>query len=66
MSIEKEIEAVKFILACFFDEPDNLVERNNLIRGKVGENELIKTYADFSKVELKEQLIALQKQLNGE
>jgi hypothetical protein len=37
-----EIEAAKLILACFLDEPENEVQRNNLIRGKVAENEKVK------------------------
>ena len=59
MSVEKEIEALKFLLACFFDKPENEVERYKLIRGKVLENEYVRTYARFSETELKEQLRVL-------
>ena len=43
-----EIEVAKLILACFLDEPENEVQRNNLIRGKVAENEKVKKFARFS------------------
>ena len=65
-AVEKDIDAVKLILACFFDEPENNVERNKLIRRKVAENENVKTYARFSEAELKEQLRFLQVQVSGE
>jgi hypothetical protein len=67
MSIEKEIEAVKFLLGTFFGGPlEN--ERTGLITNhfEATKNEYLKTYAEFSNEELKEQLIALQKQLGGE
>eukprot|EP01036_Dinobryon_divergens_P038343 gene38343-50330_t len=64
-AVEKDIDAVKLILACFFDEPENNVERNKLIRRKVAENENVKTYARFSEAELKEQLRFLQVQVSG-
>jgi len=56
MSVEKEIEALKFLLAY---KPENEVERYKLIRGKVLENEYVRTYARFSETELKEQLRVL-------
>ena len=65
MSIEKEIVAVKSLLASFFGNP-NEADREIRIREEAVTNEYIKTYAEFSKAELKEQLQALQKQLNGE
>ena len=66
MSLAIEIEALKIILNCFFDEPENVVERNKLIRRTVAENEHVKTYARFSEEELKRQLEILQSQLYGE
>ena len=63
--VNKEIDAVKLILACFFDEPKNVVERNKLIIGKVVKNEHVKIYAGFSEEELKEQLRFLQAQVSG-
>ena len=63
MSVQEEITAVKFILACFYDQPDNEVQRNELIKTKVEENTWVKTYANFSVPELKEQLRGLQSQL---
>jgi uncharacterized protein (DUF608 family) len=60
-----EIEAVKFLLASFFDNPIE-AERQLSIVEKAETNAHVKTYADFSKQELKEQLSALQKQFNGE
>ena len=65
MSLAKEIEALKIILNCFFDEPENVVERNKLIKRRVAENEHVKTYARFSEEELKRQLEILQSQLYG-
>eukprot|EP01036_Dinobryon_divergens_P032238 gene32238-41783_t len=62
--VNKEIDAVKLILACFFDEPKNVVERNKLIIGKVVKNEHVKIYAGFSEEELKEQLRFLQAQVS--
>ena len=65
--IEKDINALKLILACFYDEPDNIIERKKLIRRKVEENEHVKTYASFSEAELREQLLCyLQGQVSGE
>ena len=63
---KKDIDAVKLILQCFLDEPENNVKRNKLIRRKVAENEDVKTYGRFSEAELKEQLRFLQGQGSGE
>jgi hypothetical protein len=65
MFVGKKIEAVESILECFFDEPENEVKRNELIKAKVAENKWVKTYARFSENMLQEQLRALQSQLPG-
>jgi hypothetical protein len=67
MSVDKEIEAVKFLLGSYFGSPSES-ERTDLITNQFQEtkNEYLKTYAEFSKAELKEQLIVLQGQLSGE
>ena len=64
-TVEKEIEAVKFLLGSFFGNPEDY-ERQQSIVEKAATNDHIKTYAEFSEVELREQLTALQKQLTGE
>jgi hypothetical protein len=48
-------------LACFFDEPEDAVERNKLIRAKASENERIKTFGRLSERELKEELARKEK-----
>jgi hypothetical protein len=67
MSVEKEMEAVKFLLGSFFGSPPEN-ERTELIveQFETTKNEYLKTYAEFSKAELKGQLIVLQGQLSGE
>jgi len=62
--LEKEIEAVKFLLASFFDDPTE-AERTGAIREKAVENVQVKVYARMSEAELKQQLVALQARLNG-
>ena len=54
--LSTEIEAVKFILECFYDHSENENERNKLIKEKVKENPNIKTYARFSEALLQNQL----------
>jgi hypothetical protein len=66
VAVEKDIDAVKLILACFFDEPENNAERDKLIRRKFAGNEQMKSYARFSEAELKEHLRFLQGQVSGE
>ena len=62
--LEKDIEAVKFLLGSFFGDPSE-VDRQALIRAEAAENKYVKTYADFSKEELKGQLRILQAQSAG-
>ena len=56
MSIENKIEAVEFLLASFFGNPNEAL-REIFIIEKAVTNEHIKTYARFSEAELKEQLL---------
>jgi len=65
MLVEKKIEAVEFLLGSYFGSPSEN-ERTALIvkQFEATKNEYLKTYAEFSKAELKEQLIALQGQLS--
>ena len=58
---KKEIEAVKFLLASFFGDPSD-AERQASIRAEASENKYVKTYADFSKEELKELLRVFHEQ----
>jgi len=68
VSMSVEIEAAKLILPCFLDEPENEVQRNNLIRGKVAENEKVKkNVPDFlMRKKTQKQLFVLQSQISGE
>jgi hypothetical protein len=68
MSVDKEIEAVKFHLGTFFGSPLEH-ERTELIikQFEATKNEHLKTYAyGFSVEKLVEQLYFLQGQLSGE
>jgi hypothetical protein len=51
--VQKDIEAVKFILACFFKYPHDEEKRDKLIREKVLQNDMIAVYGMYSKDELK-------------
>jgi len=62
--IEKEIQAVKFLLASFFDDPPE-VERKKAITKKAAENEYVKVNARLPEKRLQEQLWFLQAKLNG-
>jgi hypothetical protein len=66
MSVDKEIEAVKFLLGTFFGSPLEH-ERTELIikQFEATKNEDLKTYAEFPKAVLKEILIILLGQLSG-
>ena len=63
MSVEKDIEAVKFLLASFRRFP-NEVNRQTAITDEAKKNECVDIYAEYSCVALMEQLSALQKQLS--
>ena len=63
--MEKEIEAVKFLLESFFEEPANETARNILIKKEVEVNKHVKKFASFSIQELKGQLNFLQNQITG-
>jgi hypothetical protein len=47
--VEKDIEAVKFILSCFFKYPHDEQKRNKLIKKKVLQNDMIAVYACIQK-----------------
>jgi hypothetical protein len=63
-NLAKEFEAVKLLLASFFDDPPE-AERKEDIKEKSKENVQVKIYADLSKAKLQDQLGVLQVQLNG-
>jgi hypothetical protein len=64
-TVEKRVEAVKFILSCFFDEPHDEEKRNKLIKKKVLQNDMIAVYGRHSKDELKGILPGLQNQVSA-
>jgi hypothetical protein len=65
VTVEKDIEAVKFILACFFDEPHDEQKRDKLIKEKVLQNDMIKVYGMYSKEKLQDSLQVLQSQVSA-
>ena len=62
---QKKIDAVEFLLASFRRNP-NEAAKEKAIEEETTTNKHVDIYAEFSKAELKEQLVALQKQLNSE
>jgi hypothetical protein len=64
-TVEKRVAAVKFILACFFDEPHDEEKRDKLIREKVLQNDMIKVYGRYSVEKLQELLQVLQSQVSA-
>jgi hypothetical protein len=63
--VEKDIEAVKFILACFYYCPHDKENRDKLIREKLLENDMIAVYGRHSEDELKGILPGLQGQVTA-
>jgi hypothetical protein len=64
VTVEKDIEAVKFILACYFKYPHDDQKRNKLFKKKYLQNDMIAVYGMYSKDELKEILPGLQNQVS--
>jgi len=63
-SVEKEIDAIKILLASFFGGPSE-AQRQKSIVCKAAENDSVKIYAGYSAEKLQEQLTYLQAQLSG-
>jgi hypothetical protein len=65
VKVEKDIEAVKYILQCFYYCPHDEEKRDERIREKVLENDMIAVYGMYSKDELKRILPGLQGQVSA-
>jgi hypothetical protein len=65
VTVEKDIEAVKFILACYFKYPHDEQKRNKLIKKKVLQNDMVAVYGRHSEDELKGILPGLQNQVSA-
>jgi hypothetical protein len=62
---EKRVEAVEYILQCFYYCPHDEEKRDERIREKVSENDMIAVYGMYSKDELKGILPGLQGQVSA-
>jgi hypothetical protein len=60
VKVEKDIEAVEYILQCFYYCPHDEEKRDERIREKVLENDMIAVYGRHSEDELKKILPGLQ------
>jgi hypothetical protein len=62
---EKRVEAVEYILQCFYYCPHDEEKRDERIREKVSENDMIAVYGMYSKEKLQDSLQVLQGQVTA-